>query len=627
MAAALAVIAVGCTVWYLAGGEGTGKDRHSTARIAADASYYHVYLPSLIFDGDVDFTDEYRETKNWYRFGKTPTGRPANVFGVGPAIYEAPLFLVGHVIARLGGGRHDGFSDAEVKLSLWASVLLSVAAMWFAWRMAERRLALAAPNATLGRWLAFAGVFLAFAGGPVVYYAVRQPGYAHPFATFWTAWFLERWDASFDGEEPRGLRTWVVLGALLGAAALARPQLATWGVVLIAAVIDDVRRSWDGLPTAPLGRRAGQAALRLAPRWLAGAGAAALAFSPQLLAWKALYGSFYVVPQGADFMRWDSPAWSEVLFSSRNGLFPWSPAYAIFAIGLVVAIRRARRPAAWLLAGVVLQVIANGAVWDWWGGGSFGGRRFDSCYTAFAFGASCLLVAPAPALRRWWGARRWPALAPAGAGAAALTLLLACLAGGNLYVAGRTSTTSARIRGGEAAASVLEGKIGGPIGWAVGSASAAANFPARAAFAWRHGTDLDAYDRVVGVHFMGETYPGLNSFQPKTSDTLALRNVRSPLVQGFVPAAGSLALAGDRARILLPLNRKGRARVAVSASGPPGAPVTLRWNGSGIGGGALAAQPAEVAGDTPALRRGVNVLEVWAPPGTRLYQVELRALP
>ena len=47
---------------------------------------------------------------------------------------------------------------------------------------------------------------LALLGGPVIYYAVRQPGYAHPFATFFIAWLVDLWDASYD--RPRSARTY-----------------------------------------------------------------------------------------------------------------------------------------------------------------------------------------------------------------------------------------------------------------------------------------------------------------------------------------------------------------------------------------------------------------------------------
>ena len=46
-------------------------------------------------------------------------------------------------------------------------------------------------------------------------------------------------------------------------------------------------------------------------------------------------------------MRWDSPAWSEVLFSSRNGLLPWAP---LMGLGAALALGAAVKAACVLLA-------------------------------------------------------------------------------------------------------------------------------------------------------------------------------------------------------------------------------------------------------------------------------------
>ncbi len=101
---------------------------------------------------------------------------------------------------------------------------------------------------------------MAAMSGPVVYYAVRQPGYAHPMASFFSTLLVERWDASYDDEEPRSLRTWLVLGGLLGMCALVRPQLVLWGVLLVHAAVDDLRKSRArGRPArSPTGALAGK---------------------------------------------------------------------------------------------------------------------------------------------------------------------------------------------------------------------------------------------------------------------------------------------------------------------------------------------------------------------------------
>jgi len=569
-----ALLALGTIIWWI------GREDHHqpTADLHADADYYYVYLPSLLH-GDLDFTDEYKETHNWYRLGRTPTDRPANVFGIGPAVLDAPLFAIGHAIARATGARSDGFSPWEVRLFTWSSLLWSLGAVLVAYRLVRRRLG--------GGALALAGPIIAALAGPIVYYAVRQPGYAHPMATFFAALFVERWDASYD--HPRTVRTWIVLGATLGAAALARPQLALWGVLL-------ARAAWDDL-------RAVRNARVLLP-WLAGGAAALIVFAPQLIAWKILYGSWYVVPQGPGFMRWDAPCWSEVLFSSRNGLFPWSPALLVFAIALCTQLRGHGRLAGGLLGGFLLQAIANGAVWDWWAGGSFGGRRFDSAYITFAFGAAALFAwaarAIAAARDRSWRAKVRASLAMA------WLVVIACLTAANLHLVGLTTVTSARITGGEAASQVIAKRVGGVHGRVASWASSLSNLPVRAAFAWKHDVDLRAYDRMIGVHVLGDTYPGLNSYADQRTAT--------------IPGP---ALDDDgHGHVVVVLNRTGRLEVSIPIDAEGEATVT--WNGrvvaeqsTGLG--------AVITFRTTDLRRGANDLVIDAAPYAGVGAIKLEA--
>lgn len=299
------------TCFFAVSTDDRGRD---VSEPVADGAYYYAYLPSVLLDRDFDFTNQYEVTKNRYSLKHTANGMMSNVFGIGPAVFQSPAFIVGHGLALATDSRLDGFSRWETWLSLWTAVPYTLGALFFAAKLARRRIG---PGIT-----STLGPLVAALAGPVCYYALRQPGYAHPYATFCVAWLVETWDASYDGVAPRSLRTWLVLGVAMGAAALARPQLLTWSAVLAFAAIDDIRRR-DACPVRTI-----------IGRWACGALVCCIVFSPQLIAWKCIYDAWYVVPQGAGFMRWDAPAWSEVLFSSRNGLFPWAPLYPIFFGGL-----------------------------------------------------------------------------------------------------------------------------------------------------------------------------------------------------------------------------------------------------------------------------------------------------
>ena len=578
---ATAALGVAATVAFAAGSDDWGR---SLREPTADAAYYYAYLPSLVLDGDLDLANQYQVTQNWYRLGPTPLGRPGNVFGIGPAVFALPAFVAGHGLAVATGARRDGFSRWETTLVLWTSIAASLGALALAARLAARRVGSAAAG--------YAGALTAAVAGPLLYYAIRQPGYAHPFAALFATLLIERWDASYDASAdaaPRSLRCWLVLGAAAGAAALARPQLAVWALLLPAAAIDDVRRRGG----VGLGLGLG----RLAARWAAGAAAAGLVVLPQLVAWKLLYGAWYVVPQGPGFLRWDAPAWSEVVFSSRNGLFPWAPLYAPMAIGVVALARRGARLPLALLLGLFGQAIVNGAAWDWWAGGSFGGRRFDSCYAVFAVGAAALIAAGARVRGR---AARWAV--NLGLAAAALVAIA------TVELAARTSVNSARITGGQAAAEIWRGRIGGVRGRLAAALSSASSAPVRAAFAWRHAVDLGAYDRLVGVHALGDTYPGLNSYPDKLRDA--------------VPGPG--AMAAPTARVLIGLNRRGSIALRVPAVGS--GRVAITWNGGATATADIAGRGSvELAGLAPL--RGINTLDIRAPVGTAIAAIEITAGP
>src|ERR1044071_8094987 len=136
--AVLAVAATVALVW--------GKDdwKRGLREPTADAAYYYAYLPSLVLDGDLDFANQYNVTQNWYRLGPTPLGRPGNVFGIGPAVFSLPAFVVGHGLAIAAGARRDGFSGWETTPVLWASIAASLGALVIAARLAARHVAVPA---------------------------------------------------------------------------------------------------------------------------------------------------------------------------------------------------------------------------------------------------------------------------------------------------------------------------------------------------------------------------------------------------------------------------------------------------------------------------------------------------
>src|SRR5690606_22701025 len=74
--------------------------------VVSDGRGYYVYLPSLILDGDLDFSNQIKD--HWdvdFSEGllvpNTATGKIGNKYPIGTALTLAPAFLTCHVIAEI----------------------------------------------------------------------------------------------------------------------------------------------------------------------------------------------------------------------------------------------------------------------------------------------------------------------------------------------------------------------------------------------------------------------------------------------------------------------------------------------------------------------------------------------
>ncbi|MBI3932615.1 MAG: hypothetical protein HY317_04310, partial [Acidobacteria bacterium] len=349
----------------------------------ADSPSYYVYLRSAAFDRDLDFTNEW---VHWdYRLRRlTPTGLRRNVQSVGPAVLWSPFFLAAHVYVLadgvLGGHRYaaDGYSAPYRRSTALGTLTLVVLGAGLLFH------ALAARH---GPGVALVAVVGASAASPILYYAFVMPTMAHGPAFAVAAAAVA---ALLAVRDVPSLRGWVLVGAALGALALAR-----WQAVVFALLV--------GLVAAE-----GLVRRTVRPVFVAAAAAAALlAFAPQLLAWQALFGRALTMPQGGGFVDWSSPHFLDTLVAADHGLFSWTPVLLVALLGLVAALPRDPL----LHGGAILVLLAtawvNGGVSTWTGGDAFGARRFDAVIPLLALGLA-VAVERAAAL-----ARRRPLLVPA----------------------------------------------------------------------------------------------------------------------------------------------------------------------------------------------------------------------
>jgi hypothetical protein len=362
-----------------------------TARPVAhgDGVYYFVYLRSLVYDGDLDFANDYAIIGNPHGMPRnSKTGHFENGTGIGVAIFQLPLGFVARAavpVARWLGLTDEPSNGGGLlfqRITQFSSVVWGFLTVVLGFRLAAGIVPLRP---------ALLGAMGTLFATPLLWYMLRQPSYSHATDAFVGAAFIYYW---WKTEGTTTWRRWFILGLLLGLAALVRPQNVVYG---LAAFLE-----WMGLTVHALRDNGVPRARRLG--LLVGLGAClvaglALAFAPQMYAWRYMFGTFFTIPQGSDYLLWGSSRPWSALFSTRFGLFAWHPLAYLGSLGLLWPVLRRgtdprlRRMLVIGLATYLLQIYVNGAAYDWWGHWSFGGRRFVGQAIFYCLGLAIALHA------------------------------------------------------------------------------------------------------------------------------------------------------------------------------------------------------------------------------------------
>jgi hypothetical protein len=367
---------------------------------ASDEIEYFSYLPSLLFDHDLEFGNEYR-----YFYERNPkglelfrgtflekrepeTGRHINFGPIGSAVLWSPFYLLAHILvvgARFLGAtvEANGLTPPYVAAICYGSAvygLLGLVLIHDALRRFARFVEPAASWTVVALWL----------GTPVLYYMTVAPGFSHAPSLFAVSLLLWLWlRARSEGGGSIGL--WAGIGAAGGLAGLVREQDALFIVAPALWLLGDAVRRRDGRWTAV--------------RLLALGLAAGLVFAPQLFVYRVLTGGFHPSRMVSGKLDYTSPHFLQVLFDPAHGLFVWSPLLLLGSAGLLWAVARGRDGVAALLGiSFLVQAWINGALYTWTQGGAFGSRRFVAATAVFAWGLAWVVSAVASAFGRRWTA-------------------------------------------------------------------------------------------------------------------------------------------------------------------------------------------------------------------------------
>jgi len=367
-------------------------------RLDADAVEYFSHVRSLYFDHDLDFTNEFAHFGILTRGDKvrpTMTGHRRTIFSVGPALLWMPFYAAGDVVARFGDDREDGYSPYHIRAVCLASLAYGLAGLLLVFRILRELY-----GESVASWATALLLYATF----LVWYMVHEAAMSHALSFFAAALVLAVW---WPARRGLGTGRAALLGLLIGVGATVRWQNAVL-LLLPAASLLLALAGLLGSPSRDGRSDAGGAlpfvhrAIPVIRRGLVVLTAFVLGIAPQMLAWKAIFGEYLLEdpPHGRDFLRLDHPYLLNTFFSSRHGLLFWTPVLWGGFLGFLAFFRRDRFTALVLGLPLVVMSYVNACSGDWWAGGSFSNRRFDSVLPLLAVGLGATLSSLLEAVRR-----------------------------------------------------------------------------------------------------------------------------------------------------------------------------------------------------------------------------------
>jgi hypothetical protein len=447
---------------------------HVGARVQSDAFYYYAYLRSLVFDGDVSLANDYRMIglgDKPHLFEPTPTGYAHSAWTVGPAIVWSPFFAAGHVAATQLAARGrdvavDGTSYPYRQSIVIAGLVYGLLGFWLTLRLCD---------VWFRSRVSDTAVALIAGGSFMLWYTLIEPTMTHAPSMAAVAGFLLYWSRTRD---TRSIGGWLALGVLAGVMTLIRWQNLLFALVPACDAIGALVAAW---------RRGDRAALRhVLTGGVVFTITAAVTFLPQMIAWKAIYGSWLAVSPVGPKIRLLDPQLVLTVFSSRNGLVAMSPILYVALAGLGLFAWRHRRAGGPLVLAVLIMIWFNASVQDWWGSDGFGGRRFDGIIPIAALGLATALEGLTELART---RPQWVVAGAAGLLVAWNATLMTAAQRGIV----RLGEAVDYGRVGAAQAQIWHEWIGHPF-----------SYPANLWFALRNAVSPAAYDRLGPALFLGD---------------------------------------------------------------------------------------------------------------------------
>jgi len=348
--------------------------------VEGDGIGYYSYLRSAIMDRDLDFTNEFIILKSWeyglpYPWEKISTEYVSNPYSIGPAIMWAPFFILAILATKLLNllGFHfsaDGFSPVFIIFVAASSKIYAYLGLLFMYKSLKL---------FFDKSISFISTIFIWLATPLAYYTHFElfMSHTHSFFSISIATYYTLKELNNDF-----MKKWFTLGVLMGLVALCRWQDSLFilmPIFLFFCKFKAVSKCILNYKSILINM------LIYLFTFLSVA-------SLQLIVFKIIYGYWFGIPQGKEFMLLYPAFIGEVLFSPLHGLIHWHPIILFSLIGLIHKTVKKDKTYLIFLIIFIINLLFNSAIAQWWGGHSFGMRRLINCSAIFAFGLAAFLT-------------------------------------------------------------------------------------------------------------------------------------------------------------------------------------------------------------------------------------------
>jgi hypothetical protein len=360
-----------------------------------DVFGYYLYLPLKFIYHDLgihheeviqSIIEQYKSTGTFYQALKMPDGQYVMKYPMGMAVFYAPFFFIGHLIATLFKLNTDGFS-APYQLSILAGGMLY--SLFGIWMLA--RVLLHYFSEKLSALVLFIVVFATNYPVHITMYGQNAMSHNVLFSMYACILFLSiRWHESFQWKHS------LLLALTCGLTILSRPSEA---VCLLIPALWGVHDFPSLKSKLTLIRRHGKQVLLFFLILL-------LIGLPQFLYWKMYSGKFLFnsyggnAGEGFEFMN---PHLAEVLFSFRKGWLIYTPVMIMALLGFMPLYRRNKGLFFSLFVYLTVSLFIISSWTCWWYAHSYSQRTLIPSYPVLAIALGYFLSWLAEQKKSWQG--------------------------------------------------------------------------------------------------------------------------------------------------------------------------------------------------------------------------------